>query len=89
MGHTKEEEAVRASDEDEGLRNHGYLEVDDHVHLVQVGLLVRGDTEAVLEEGSVNNDYEEDDGRQSLVETVCDGLFDVSSGVAKPKEDRR
>ena len=59
------------------------------MHLVQVGLLVRGDPEAVLEEGCVNNDYEEDDGRQSLVESVCDGLFGVASGGIRTKTGKK
>ena len=41
------------------------------MHLIEIGLLVWGDTEAVLEEIGIDNDDEENDGGKGLVETVC------------------
>ena len=75
-----EEEAVRASDEDERLGDHGNLEVDNHVQLaivvVPASLSVRRvlerDTELVLEEVGLEDDDNEDDGGQGKVKTVCD-----------------
>lgn len=71
-----EEEAVRARDEDEGLRDDGDLEVDDHVQLVVVvrdgratGVL-EVDAELVLEERRLDDDDDEDDRREREVDTI-------------------
>lgn len=74
---TQKEEAVTASNEDECLGDHGDLQVDDHVHLIEIGLLVWGDAKSVLEEVGVDNDDEENDGGKGLVETIC--LYDQVS----------
>ena len=64
-GALHEEPAVRTSDEDEGLRNDGDLEVDNHVKLAIVGIdregRLEGNTKLVLEEGGLLDDADESD----------------------------
>ena len=54
-----EEPAVRTRDEDEGLRDDGDLEVDDHVELAVVVVdgvaALEGNTELVLEERGLDD----------------------------------
>ena len=60
-----EEPAVRTRDEDEGLRDDGDLEVDDHVELAVVVVdgvaALEGNTELVLEERGLDDGANEGD----------------------------
>ena len=64
-GTLHEEEAVRTRDEDEGLRDDGDLEVDDHVELAVVVVdgvaALEGNTELVLEERGLDDGANEGD----------------------------
>lgn len=67
-----EEETVRTGDEDQGLRDDGDLEVDDHVQLRVVvvdraGRVLEADTELVLEERSLDDDNNKDDPRKQNI----------------------
>jgi hypothetical protein len=88
-GTLHEEESVRSGDKDQGLRDDGDLEVDDHVHLTSVGVLVTLDAKLVLEEGGVVDDDEEDDGRQGQVETVSDTVGENLGQVPRVRGARR
>ena len=63
-----EEPAVRTRDEDEGLRDDGDLEVDNHVELAVVVVdgvaALEGNTELVLEERSLDDGANEGDTRR-------------------------
>ena len=63
-----EEPAVRTRDEDEGLRDDGDLEVDDHVELAVVVVdgvaALEGNTELVLEERGLDDGANEGDTRR-------------------------
>ena len=56
---------MRTRDEDEGLRDDGDLEVDDHVELAVVVVdrvaALEGNTELVLEERSLDDDNDENE----------------------------
>ena len=68
-----EEEAVRTRDENEGLRDDGHLEVDDHVELAVVvvehllSATGEGNTELVIEPSRADDGDEGDTKRDELV----------------------
>jgi len=69
-----EEEAVGTGDEDKGLGNDGDLEVQDHVNVVVVDVVVvTFNTELVLKEGGVPDDHEQGDSGKREPDTVGNG----------------
>jgi len=86
-GALHEEESVRTSDEDEGLRDDGNLEVDNRVELIIVRVLlgtvfaVETHAKLVLEEVSLQDDDDEDDGGKGEVETVSDSVRENLSKI--------
>ena len=72
------EESVRASDEDQGLGNDRNLKVGDHVEHTIVGewdtwFTLEVDAKCILEERSLQNDNDKDDGGQGEVQAISDG----------------
>jgi len=77
-GTLHEEGSMRVSDEDQGLGNDRNLEVGDHVKHAIIGEwdtrpVFEVDAECILEEHSLQDENDEDDGRQGEVQAVSDG----------------
>jgi len=81
---------VRSSDEDEGLRDDGDLEVDNHVTLVVVDVLADWiDTELALEEGCRVHDSEESEGGSGEVKTVADTVCENFGKIPRVRRGGR